>query len=547
MPRMIDPKVSLSTVLAAALASAGVCTVFCCESRCMMAGGVIVAYLAMCFAVFVARRGRARRIAGMPVSADADAAHTLVAYASQTGFGEQIALQTAQRLQSAGVAVRLESLESLNTLDALTRHPRALFIVSTTGEGDAPDSAAGFVRKLMSGDAGTGSPAMSGLRYGVLALGDRTYREYCAFGHALDGWLRERRAEPLFDPIEVDNGDANALHQWQTQLSLLAGGAIETSLPTTPYTRWLLSERTWLNPGSAGEPAFHVCLEPTALAALNWQAGDIAEIRPQHSQHVVRACLQAASLDGDALVECDGERITFAEAIATRTLPNTFDAWRGETPQALVDTLRPLASRQYSISSLPADGRLELLVRLSQHADPSADDGLGFGLASGWLTRHAAAGAPIGVRIRTNRSFHAPLDDRPLILIGAGTGLAGLRAHLKHRALRGHRRNWLIFGERSAGHDAFHADELAQWQASGVLQRLDTVWSRDGGERRYVHDAMRDAAAHLRQWVDDGAAIYLCGSVQRMARTVHAALVEILGEARVDALRESGRYRRDVY
>lgn len=259
------------------------------------------------------------------------------------------------------------------------------------------------------------------------------------------------------------------------------------------------------------------------------------------------AWLKMLSLDGDAAVECDGEIIKLSEAIASRTLPAGVDAIRGQPPQVIVDSFDPLPSRKYSISSLPTDGRLELLVRQARYPDASSSEGVGLGLASGWLTQHAARGASISVRVRTNRGFHAPSDDRPMILIGAGTGLGGLRAHLKHRAERGHHRNWLIFGERSAAHDAFHADEITHWRAVGVIERLDQAWSRDAGDYRYVHDAICDRAAHFQRWVDDGASLYVCGSAQRIAQTVHAALIDVLGEARVGALREAGRYRRDVY
>jgi sulfite reductase (NADPH) flavoprotein alpha-component len=535
----------LSTSIWSALTLIGASIGYFGETRLAMAGGVIVAYLAMCVGVLHAHRRRSRQLASRTVHGNADDTVILIAYASQTGFAEQLAVQTAQLLRRANRGVHVETLDALG-VDALVRYRQALFIVSTTGEGDAPDNAASFVRKVMSIGA---TPSLRALRYGVLALGDRNYRDFCAFGHVIDGWLRDRRAQSLFDLIEVNNGDPAALRSWQERLSSLAVGLGDDALVPLSRVRWNLRKRILLNPGSTGNPAFHVYLEPDDPAALNWRAGDIAEIRPQHPQAVVTAWLHLLSLDGDAVVECDGELMKLSEAMATRTLPAIDDTLRGRSPQSLVDSFDPLRSRKYSISSLPADGQIELLVRQARYPDASSSEGVGpgLGLASGWLTHHAVPGASISVRLCTNRSFHAPSDDRPLILVGAGTGLAGLRAHLKHRAERGHCRNWLIFGERSAAHDTFHADEIAQWQADGVLERLDQLWSRDGGEYRYVHDAIRGSAAHLQQWIEDGASIYVCGSAQRMGQTVHAALVDILGQTRVRELREAGRYRRDVY
>ena len=134
-----------------------------------------------------------------------------------------------------------------------------------------------------------------------------------------------------------------------------------------------------------------------------------------------------------------------------------------------------------------------------------------------------------------------------MILIGNGTGLAGLRAHLKARAAVGAHRNWLLFGERNAAADRLHADELDAWQTTGVLERLDLVFSRDGHPQRYVQDALHAHAGTLRAWVDEGAALYVCGSLEGMAPGVDAALNEILGQSRMTALADAGRYRRDVY
>jgi sulfite reductase (NADPH) flavoprotein alpha-component len=136
---------------------------------------------------------------------------------------------------------------------------------------------------------------------------------------------------------------------------------------------------------------------------------------------------------------------------------------------------------------------------------------------------------------------------RPLILVGNGTGIAGLRAHLKSRIDDGQVRNWLLFGERNAAHDQHYRAELAGWHAGGQLARLDLAFSRDQEAPCYVQHLLEQQAERLREWVGQGAAIYVCGSLQGMAAGVHAALVAALGEAQVEALAVDGRYRRDVY
>ena len=517
----------------------GVALAMLAHDRHAMAAGVVIAYVGFCAGVVGAhRRRRAARLGVASVSQNAQRP-TLVAYASQTGFAEQLALQTARALQGAGLSVQLMSFAELDGA-RLSACDQALFLVSTTGEGDAPDTASGFTRRQLSG---TSPEALKQLRYGILALGDSSYARFCAFGHVLSGWLQRHHARPLFDMVEVDNGDPGALRHWQNHLSALSGGAEIEDWERPRYGRWQLVERRLLNPGSQGAPAFHLALVPEDAQHLAWQAGDIAEVGPCRPPEAVARLLDLLSLDGMTPVRCDSRTMTLAEALATRLpLPDAhLQTMASLAPQPLIDALPALPHREYSIASLPGDGRLELLVRQTRH-----DDGT-LGLASGWLTEHAAEGAYLALRVRTNRSFHAPADDRPLILIGNGTGLAGLRALLKTRAAAGHHRNWLLFGERSAAHDDFHGAELRTWHEQGVLQRVDRAWSRDGGTPHYVQDAVRTHAADIAEWVAQGADIYVCGSLQGMAGGVHAVLADILGEARLQDMAGTGHYRRDVY
>ena len=198
--------------------------------------------------------------------------------------------------------------------------------------------------------------------------------------------------------------------------------------------------------------------------------------------------------------------------------------------------------RDYSIASIPSDGRVHLLVRASRRADGSP------GVASAWLCGGLAVGGSVDLCLRAHTNFRSGDNaDRPWVLIGNGTGLAGLRSHLRARA--GSRRgDWLVYGERHAAHDRPYQAELQAWLEEGVLARLDLVFSRDQAERAYVQDRLRAHAGLLRQWVRErGAALYVCGSLNGMAQGVDEALRDVLGSAEVDALARAGRYRRDVY
>ena len=407
----------------------------------------------------------------------------LVVHASQTGFASEIAGRTVELLRSGGRVVDLRDMGTL-TAAMLAKASRVLFVVSTTGEGDAPDMATGFRRAAMNAPL-----ALHGLAYGVLALGDRDYEDFCAFGHDLERWLHASGALPLFDLVEVDNGDEGALRHWQHHVAQLSGVKTQPDWSRPAYQPWRLLERRLLNPGSVGGPCFHLALAPEDAALLNWQAGDIVEIGPRPA---------------------NGE---------SATLPH----------------------REYSIASLPSEGALHLVVRQMRAADRT------LGLGSGWLTEYAAVGASIDVRVRRNETFHVPADDRPALFIGNGTGIAGLRALIKARMARGHARNWLVFGERHAEADRLHVDELLQWQETGGIERIDLVWSRQSRGSRYVQDRLRAVDDDVRRYVADGASVYVCGSLAGMAPGVDAALRHILGDTHVDELAATGRYRRDVY
>jgi sulfite reductase (NADPH) flavoprotein alpha-component len=407
----------------------------------------------------------------------------LVVHASQTGFATELAERTAGLLRAGGMAVDLREIAALTAAD-LSSHARALFVASTTGEGDAPDNATAFQREVM-----RSAIDLHHLTYAVLALGDRDYEDFCAFGRDLDRWLRERGAMPWFDRVDVDNGDDGALRHWQGQVTQLAGAEEQPDWSRPAYQSWRLRERRLLNPGSAGAPCFHVSLVPDDGMHLRWDAGDIAEIGPRRG--------------------------------------------RGH------DELLP--HREYSVASVPADGELHLVVR--QQRSP---DGV-LGAGSGWLTALAQEGDTIDLRVRRNAGFHAPADARPVLLIGNGTGIAALRALLKTRVARGHMRNWLVFGERHERVDRLHVDELENWRADGAIERLDLVWSRESRGPRYVQDRLRGAGDALRCFIGEGASIYVCGSLAGMAPGVDAALREVLGDRQVEALAAAGRYRRDVY
>ena len=451
--------------------------------------GLVAAYAGMCWGI--GSRVRRQRLVDEAQSqlsqGDAQAPAVLVAYASQTGQAEALARATAKMLVEGGLQVRLLPVEKLTT-ELLQEYAHSLWMLSTTGEGDAPDHALGFVQQLMAAQ-----PVLTRHQSLVLALGDREYQEFCAFGVQVHEWLQTSGARS--DLVCVDNMDGPSLQSWQAQVgqirqSLLGESASAQELDADwlqapASVAFVLSRRHLLNPGSQGGALYQLEWTPQSGELPPWESGDLVSL-----------CVPA-----------DPER-----------------------------------ARDYSIASITADGSLQLLVRESTRADGSP------GLASHWLCCGMAEGDVLSLTLREHRGFR--LGDnagRPLILIGNGSGLAGLLSHIKARVQQDRNDQWLLFGERSPQHDAFCAEQLAAWVEQGRLARLDQAWSRNGKDSRYVQDLLRSHAEEVRQWVERGAAIYVCGSLNGMGQGVHLTLQAILGEAKVAELLGSGRYRRDVY
>ncbi len=399
-----------------------------------------------------------------------------IVYATQTGTAEQLAWNTATILQSGGIKASVKNMAALDKA-TLESAQKILFLVATFGEGEAPDSARGFARKLLKS-----SLSLKQLQFGVLALGDKRYVDYCAFAAQVEQWLLANGASPLFARIDVDNGNEQAIQQWQQHIADISGVQNVTAWAAPEYENWRLQKRELLNAGSVGTPIYRVTLQPAAPGNTHWQAGDILEIKPHNNS----------------------------------ALPH----------------------REYSIASLTTDGQLDLVVR--QTFNEKGELGLG----SGWLTAVAEEGGNVLARIRANPSFHAPQTNCPMILIGAGTGIAGLRAHLHDRYLKDQQHNWLIFGERQRSKDRLFAHELDAWQQSGFLTDLDEVYSRDG--EGYVQNVVAAKQQQLCEWLDRGAVIYVCGGIA-MGTGIHQVLEAILGENDVQQLIEAQRYRRDVY
>lgn len=464
------------------------------------------------------------------VSTNPNATPWLIIYATQTGTAEQLAWRTATSLQEAHQAVTVQSIQK-TTLADLQQANQVLFIASTYGTGEAPDLAVNFSKNILNQTVN-----LSHLHYAVLALGSKEYPEsYCQFGYHIDQWLCQSQAQALFPVIEVDNASIEDLQKWNSALGQLTKLELQTIEINRTFDEWALISRQEINPHSLGEPIFHLQLK-TANDTL-WQAGDIAEVQPFNSTDRISTFLNKVNFDATTWVKSQG--CNFATALQDKDL--TVELASFSTPDEILKYLPTLPNREYSIASIPKQGHLDLIIRLSH--DTHGELGLG----SGWLCQHAPIDSMIGLRIRTNESFHLIDDNRPVILIGNGTGIAGLMSLLQQRIALHYTQNWLIFGERQREHDFLFKDTLEHWLETGLLQQLDLAFSRDQAQKVYVQDQLKVHAEQLKEWINQDAVIYICGSIEGMATGVEQALIEILGETQLDQLRDQGRYRRDVY
>jgi sulfite reductase (NADPH) flavoprotein alpha-component len=228
------------------------------------------------------------------------------------------------------------------------------------------------------------------------------------------------------------------------------------------------------------------------------------------------------------------------------------------SPEAFVEALDLLQPRLYSISSSPKHqpGRLTLTVDAVRYRLGARERQ---GVASIFLGERIAEGATLPVYLQKAHGFGLPADPAtPVIMVGPGTGIAPFRAFLQERAaIKAPGRNWLFFGHQRVATDFFYREELDALRDQGVLTRLSLAWSRDGEQKVYVQDRMRERGAELWAWLKDGAHFYVCGDAKRMAKDVERAMVDIATShgglsaeaaiAFVAGLKKTGRYQADVY
>ncbi len=380
----------------------------------------------------------------------------------------------------------------------------------------------------------------------------------------------------------------------------VASTAAPASKPGTsrdnPSTAKVLS-RTLLNKQGSEKETWHVEIDLTG-SGIEYQVGDAFGLFPHNDPALVEQVMKALGAPPDhdiggrtlrqVLTDSvslspapdmlfqlfsyitGGERRKKARALATGEDPDkdaatldvlaALEKFTGTAPdpEAFIEALDPLQPRLYSISSSPKPdpNRVTLTVDTVRYTIRNRQR---LGVCSTLLAERIDPGAVLKAYVQKAHAFALPADSNvPIIMIGPGTGVAPFRAFLHDRlADKAPGRNWLFFGHQRSACDFFYEDELKAMRASGFLTRLTLAWSRDGDEKIYVQDRMRETGRDIWAWLAEGAHVYVCGDAKRMAKDVELALVDIAAEHGgksgeeavlfVSDLKKKGRYQQDVY
>ena len=537
-----------------------------------------------------------------------------VLFGSQTGTSEKLAKRVAKEAGKLGFAPTLHDLAQY-PVERFSQEQNVLIVTSTYGDGEPPDNAKTFWDFLQSDTA----PKLERLRYSILALGDSNYAQFCGFGKAVDSRLEGLGAKRVHPRQDCDVDYETPFQQWLSQAVNALAGSCTAPTPangptadqqpeepedlysrTHPYPARLVTNLRLSGPSSAKEVRhFEIALDDPKLT---YEVGDALGVVPTNCPAQVTALLQALGFDGEesvsgkegktvplrfALVH-DYDITRIPQPLLVAMASKTGDAvlkkltspdangeltrflWGREIidlllehssakflPTEFIGLLKKLQPRLYSISSSPKahPGQVHLTVGIVRYETLGRSRA---GVCSTFLAERVSAEARVPVFVHRNPAFRPPPPDRPLIMVGPGTGIAPFRAFLEERRSIGATgSNWLFFGDQRAASDYLYREEIEAFQKEGLLARLDLAWSRDQEQKVYVQHRMTEQSSTLFDWLEKGAAFCVCGDASRMAKDVDAALHEVIEKSGgktseqaldyVKRLKAEKRYLRDVY
>ncbi len=546
-----------------------------------------------------------------PESADHANRPLTILYGSRTGNGEGLAKVAKKMAVDSGMTVEVKSMEDYKLKD-LANEKHLLVIVSTHGDGEAPFQA----KEVYDYIHGKRAPKLEGVQFAVLALGDSSYLHFCKTGKDFDVQLQKLGAKRIKNILCCDVDYKQSDEQWLQEVLLdfknIAGGAAPQPLSkqktfslikTAKYTKQQpfaapVFEKINLHGRGSERQTLHIELQ-TEATGLTFEPGDSAGIIPVNSEELISEVLKVTALKPEVELEVNKIKRTLHEALyrdfeLSKITPDVIKRYLEIAPNAalqkitaktdtlqkyiygkdivdlftdfpaklsaneLIKILRPLQPRYYSIASSPKafPGELHLTVALVDYEHGGRNKR---GTCSGFLSEVLTEDEHVPLFIESNPNFRLPATPAtPIIMIGAGTGIAPYRAFVQERELSPDAgKSWLFFGNRNFETEFLYQTEWLKHLKSGALTRMDVAFSRDQEQRVYVQHKMLEQAKDLYQWMEEGAHIYICGDMKKMAVDVQNALLSILqqeggynpeeAQEFLDLLQKEKRLQLDVY
>ncbi|MEW5677157.1 flavodoxin domain-containing protein [Flavobacterium enshiense] len=500
----------------------------------------------------------------------------LIVYGTETGNAKKIATQLLANFKKNKIQAKSTDIFQFD-VTKLEKETLVLFIVSTQGEGEFPQNAVGFYEKLKASEA-----KLNQLNFAVLGLGDSSYPLFCNAGVLLDEVLVEKGAKRLLPLVKADVDFAPVVTQWETDLkNAFAGSNASASVVSnkagTAVTshkknfKGIVSHKIVLNDRGSNKETYHIEIIPNE--ELVYEPGDAIGFYPKNSEQEIVEIVSFFDKNTQKEVLFD-KNIRGLGKKSLELLSGLFGVSITEEKADLVDILKkypkpetvsfedvltllhPIAPRLYSISSAvnAHDGQVHITVNKNTF---SIDGTLKTGLCSQFLADFPTEGE-IEFYIHKNNNFKLPAEDKDIILIGPGTGIAPFRSFLAHRDAEGAEgRNWLFFGEQHFALDFYYQTEIQEWIASGLLTHFDTAFSRDQERKIYVQDRIREKATDFNEWLESGASLYICGQKNPMSTDVENTIIEVIASERniskeeakqvLEDLETAGKYQKDVY
>ncbi len=525
----------------------------------------------------------------IPVSENPAVNKITIVYGTETGNSKRLATDFALKAKKNRIHAKVVGMDQYRLTD-LPKEEYLLAIVSTHGEGEPPIAAKKFYDHIHQNGF-----TLDKLKYSVLALGDTSYPLFCKTGEEVDeqfnklGGYRiapiqkcdveyEEEANCWFNNVLKNLTDATTM-----AVPVMAPPVVVTKKTGKQiYTGTIISKINLNDRGSRKE-TWHIEI---AAEGLQYQCGDSIGIVPENPDAVVKEIITVAKADATKKVLFKNEEVSiydllkykiniiylterlvkqYAE-ITGEDIPATkmdlldllkiYPVKNAEQFETIVSKMNAVSPRLYTIASAPAahDGEVHILVLKDEYV---LNDEKRFGLCSDYLSRLQIASEQ-KFFIQTNKRFRLPAEDKDIIMVGPGTGIAAFRSFLAERDATGASgRNWLFFGEQHFASDFLYQTEIQNWFETGTLTKVNLAFSRDQHYKIYVQHKMLQHAAELYEWVNGGASFFVCGRKDPMSVDVENTLLEIIQqqgnktseEAKkyLELLEEEGRYEKDVY